>query len=58
VINNKRAGTADLCLASSDQTNAEIVDVGLLSDACPVKFQNSPHQIEGGPLSENFFSAR
>ena len=53
VINNKPAGTADLCLASSDQTDGEIIDVGLFSDACPVKFRNSPRQIEGGPLSEN-----
>jgi hypothetical protein len=34
VINDKPAGTADLCLASSGRTDVEIVDVGFLSDAC------------------------
>lgn len=36
----------DQCLVGGD-------DVGLFSDACPVRFGQSPRQVAGGPVSED-----
>jgi Tannase-like family of unknown function (DUF6351) len=58
VINDKPAGTTDMCIASLGQAPPDIVDVGLMSAACPVKFQNSPRQAAGGPLSENIWKCQ
>jgi len=58
VRNNKPADATDLCLTTPGATDADIVDVGLGTDACPVKFQGSPRQAAGGPLAENIFKCQ
>jgi len=54
---NKPAGTGDLCLTNTGALEP-LVDVGLGSAACPVKFQASPRQVAGGPLAENVFKCQ
>jgi hypothetical protein len=50
---HKPADAHDLCLTTNGAT--DLTDVGLGTDACPVKFQSSPRQIAGGPLAEDVF---
>ena len=58
VLNDKPAGAGDLCLTTTGSTQAQIVDVGLGTPACPIKFQSSPRQAAGGPLSEDIFKCQ
>jgi hypothetical protein len=51
---NKPAGAQDMCLTNTGAAEP-LNDVGLGTDACPVKFQRSPRQVAGGPLAENIF---
>jgi hypothetical protein len=49
----------DRCLATAGNTDAEVAaNIPLDSAACPVKFQSSPRQAAGGPLSENVFKCQ
>lgn len=41
-----------------DQCLVDNVDVGLFSDACPVRFGKSPRQIAGGPVSEDIIKCQ
>ena len=44
------SGLKDLCLTTNGAT--DLTNVGLGTDACPVKFQSSPRQVAGGPQAE------
>ena len=49
----------DRCLSTAGATDAEVAaNIPLDSPACPVKYQGSPRQAAGGPLSENIFKCR
>ena len=49
----------DRCLSTAGTTDAEVAaNIPLDSPACPVKYQGSPRQAAGGPLSENILKCR
>jgi hypothetical protein len=49
----------DRCLSTNGATDAQVAaNIPLDSDACPVKYQGSPRQAAGGPLSENVFKCQ
>ena len=49
----------DRCLTTNGATDAQIAaNIPLDSPDCPVKYQGSPRQAAGGPLSENIFKCQ
>jgi cysteine-rich repeat protein len=58
IVNDKPATATDMCITTNGATDAQIVDVGIGSPSCPVTFQSSPHQVAGGPLSEDIFKCQ
>jgi hypothetical protein len=58
VVKNKPADAVDFCIATAGMTNAELVDVGFTSAACPVKPYESVRIVSGGPLSEDVFKCQ
>ena len=49
----------DRCLTTNGATDAQIAaNIPLDSPDCPVKYQGSPRQAAGGPLSENVFKCQ
>jgi len=49
----------DRCLNSNGATDAQIAaNIPLDAAECPVKYQGSPRQAAGGPLSENVFKCQ
>jgi len=49
----------DRCLSTAGATDADVAaNIPLDSPACPVKYQGSPRQAAGGPLSENVLKCR
>lgn len=58
VIRNKPADAADFCITTTGATDAELVDVGFGTAACPVKPYGSPRVVSGGPLSEDIFKCQ
>ncbi len=54
IVANKPSPAHDFCLNTNGATDAQILDeLPLGSVACGVKFQSSPRQAAGGPISEN-----
>ncbi len=53
---NKPHGASDQCLVMTEAQG--IKDVGLDTDACPVKFGQSPRQIAGGPVAEDILKCQ
>lgn len=58
VVKNKPADAVDFCIAGAGNTEAELVDVGFESAACPVKPYESVRIVSGGPLSEDVFKCQ
>jgi hypothetical protein len=59
VVANRPARLADGCLPNHGDTDADLTqEVALDSAACPVKFQSSPRQVAGGPISEDIFKCQ
>ena len=61
VVTNKPAAAHDLCIATNGATDAQAaaeLPGGLTDPACPVLFQSSPHQVAGGPRSEDIFKCQ
>ena len=58
IVANRPLDLGDLCFAAPGETDAELVNVGLGTAACPVKFQASPRQTAGGPLAEDIFKCQ
>ncbi|MBJ2159161.1 DUF6351 family protein [Variovorax sp. IB41] len=58
VVKNKPSDAVDLCLATAGMTNAELVDVGFTTSACPVRPYESVRIVSGGPLSEDVFKCQ
>jgi hypothetical protein len=59
IRSNKPLTAIDRCLTTSGATDAQIAaNIPLDSAACPVKYQGSPRQAAGGPLSENVFKCQ
>ncbi len=58
IANDKPMDAHDMCIVANGATDAQIVDVGLDSPSCPVKFESSPHQVAGAPLSEDVFKCQ
>ncbi len=49
----------DRCLTTNGATDAQIAaNIPLDAAECPVKYQSSPRQAAGGPLSENVFKCQ
>ena len=54
IVAGKPGAAHDFCLNTTGATDAEVLaELPLDSAACLVKFQGSPRQVAGGPLSEN-----
>ncbi len=54
IASNKPLTAIDRCLTTAGATDADVAaNIPLDSPACPVKYQGSPRQAAGGPLSEN-----
>ena len=58
IVANRPLDLGDLCFAAPGATDAELVNVGLGTPACPVKFQATPRQTAGGPLAEDVFKCQ
>jgi hypothetical protein len=59
IVANRPLDLGDLCFLTAGVTDAELANnVGLGTAACPVKFQASPRQAAGGPLSEDIFKCQ
>jgi hypothetical protein len=58
VIRNKPADAVDYCITTQGATDAELVDVGFGTAACPVQPYTSPRIVSGGPLSEDVFKCQ
>lgn len=58
VVKNKPSDAVDFCIATAGMTNAELVDIGFTSPACPVKAYESVRVVSGGPLSEDVFKCQ
>lgn len=58
VIRNKPADAVDFCITTGGATDADLVDVGFGSTACPVKPYASPRIVSGGPLAEDIFKCQ
>ena len=59
IVANRPTALRDICLLSRGDTEAELTqDVGLGTPSCPVKFQASPRQAAGGPLTEDVFKCQ
>jgi hypothetical protein len=58
VIRNKPADAVDFCIATGGSTDADLVDIGFGTPACPVKPYESPRVVSGGPLSEDIFKCQ
>lgn len=56
VLANKPSGATDQCLVGDGGGGVE--NVGLDSEACPVKFGQSPRQIAGGPVAEDILKCQ
>lgn len=56
VLANKPGGATDQCLVGDGDGGVE--DVGLDTDACPVKFGQSPRQVAGGPVAEDILKCQ
>jgi len=48
----------DFCITTAGNTDAELVDVGFGTPACPVKPYASPRVVSGGPLSKDIFKCQ
>ena len=53
---NKPDGASDQCLVMDGAQGVK--DVGLDTDACPVKFGQSPRQVAGGPVAEDILKCQ
>ena len=54
IVAGKPGAAHDFCLNTTGATDAEVLaELPLDAAACLVKFQGSPRQVAGGPLSEN-----
>lgn len=58
VTRNKPADAIDFCITTPGATEADLVDVGFGTAACPVKAYESPRIVAGGPLSEDVFKCQ
>jgi hypothetical protein len=61
IIANRPSDLSDLCYATNGTTDDQIEpadNLGLETPACPVKHQNSPRQVAGGPLTEDLFKCQ
>lgn len=56
VLANKPDGVTDQCLVGDGAGGVQ--DVGLDTDACPVKFGKSPRQVAGGPVAEDILKCQ
>jgi hypothetical protein len=56
IVANRPGNLGDRCLLTAGATDAELTqDVGLGTPSCPVKYQQSPRQVAGGPISEDVY---
>ncbi len=56
IVANRPAAARDWCLSTNGATDAQLSEfIGLGTDACPVKYQASPRQVAGGPITEDIF---
>ena len=60
IIANRPVAARDWCMATNGATDAQLTEaitlnVALDSPACPVKYQASPRQVAGGPITEDIF---
>jgi cysteine-rich repeat protein len=59
IVANKPAAAHDFCINSSGATDAQVAaELPLNSPSCPVIFRSSPHQVAGGPQSEDIFKCQ
>jgi cysteine-rich repeat protein len=59
IVANKPAAAHDFCLTTNGATDAQLTPELPLNDAsCPVIFRSSPHQVAGGPQSEDVFKCQ
>jgi len=59
VIANRPSAVHDICLPTNGTNESELAgDVGLGTDACPVKYQQSPRQVAGGPITEDIYKCQ